>query len=55
MAVNAIVWECTNSDVQGYEVDKSNLYYKSDSNGWLYSKDGKNYFMLIDFLQRIML
>ena len=41
MAVNAIVWECTNSDVQGYEVDKNNLYYKSDSNGWLYSKDGK--------------
>ena len=44
MAVNAIVWECTNSDVQGYEVDKSNLYYKSDSNGWLYSKDGKKLF-----------
>ena len=44
MAVNAIVWECTNSDVQGYEVDKNNLYYKSDSNGWLYSKDGKKLF-----------
>lgn len=44
MAVNAIVWECTNSDVQGYEVDKNNLYYKSDSNSWLYSKDGKKLF-----------
>lgn len=44
MAVNAIVWECTNSDVQGYEVDKNNLYYKSESNGWLYSKDGKKLF-----------
>lgn len=42
IALNAVVWdECNNSDVQGYDVDQDNPYYKSDENGWLYSKDGK--------------
>lgn len=42
IALNAVVWEeCNNADVQGYDVDPGNPYYKSDKNGWLYSKDGK--------------
>lgn len=42
IALNAVVWEeCNNADVQGYDVDPGNPYYKSDENGWLYSKDGK--------------
>lgn len=44
MEINAVVWECTNADIHGYDVDENNLYYKSDSNGWLYSKDGKKLF-----------
>ena len=42
IALNAVVWEqCSNTNVQGYEVAADNPYYKSDKNGWLYSKDGK--------------
>ena len=41
IAINAIVWDCTNIDVQGFDVDEKNQHYKSDANGWLYSKDGK--------------
>lgn len=40
IAVNAVLWNDGAQD-QGYIVDKKNPYYKSDSNGWLYSKDGK--------------
>lgn len=35
------MWDCTNADVQGFDVDEKNQHYKSDANGWLYSKDGK--------------
>lgn len=42
LAVEAITWEqCNNNDEQGYKVTEENPYYKSDENGWLYSKDGK--------------
>lgn len=41
IAINAVVWDCTNADVQGFDVDEKNQHYKSDANGWLYSKDGK--------------
>lgn len=41
IAINAVSWlECSNWDEQGYTVAKDNPYYKSDENGWLYSKDG---------------
>ena len=42
IAVNAVLWpENDITDIHGYEVDEQNQYYKSDENGWLYSKDGK--------------
>ena len=38
----AIVWNEETADTSiGYDVDSENPYYKSDNNGWLYSKDGK--------------
>lgn len=44
IAVNAVVWDDSNLQIletQGYDVDEKNPYYKSDANGWLYSKDGE--------------
>lgn len=38
----AIAWNEETADTSiGYDVDSENKYYKSDDNGWLYSKDGK--------------
>ena len=41
IAINAIEWLDCYNDIHGYNVTKDNPYYKSDENGWLYSKDGK--------------
>ncbi len=37
---NSIQYETISTNTCGVIVDKRNPYYKSDSNGWLYSKDG---------------
>ena len=42
MQKNAVVWENSgNGDEMGFDVAEANPNYKSDENGWLYSKDGK--------------
>lgn len=42
IAKNAVVWEnSVNGDEMGFDVAEANSNYKSDENGWLYSKDGK--------------
>ena len=42
IAKNAVVWENSgNGDEMGFDVAEANPNYKSDENGWLYSKDGK--------------
>lgn len=38
--LDAIEWEYTAKPL-GYDVEEKNAYYKSDENGWLYSKDGR--------------
>ena len=40
IAVGAAVWEKEARKI-GYQVDSANKNYRSDQNGWLYSKDGK--------------
>lgn len=40
IAVGAAVWE-EEAQKMGYQVDPANKNYRSDQNGWLYSKDGK--------------
>lgn len=40
IAVGAAVWE-EEAQKLGYQVDPKNKNYRSDQNGWLYSKDGK--------------
>lgn len=40
IAVGAAVWE-EEARKMGYQVDPKNKNYRSDQNGWLYSKDGK--------------
>lgn len=39
--LGAVLWkDRERSTIRGYEVAEDNSYYKSDKNGWLYSKDG---------------
>ena len=42
----AVSWLEDASDI-GYSVSKDNRYFKSDKNGWLYSKDGKELFFAV--------
>ena len=46
IAPGAVSWLEDASDI-GYSVSKDNRYFKSDKNGWLYSKDGKELFFAV--------